>query len=221
MNSDLSKSYMATKPFYMEFYQYDLKKDSSGRKRGYLRLTPNTNSTNCPDDRVLHFTGKKLVPQINPMEFLLGNPNPNPKLLISVYDSVTFLRGYIDPSSATFAVYNQILPSSFDLGTSGSNLPPLGGSAKLNVGPSAAFPSGDYSVVPAEAGSACVGTIANMPGKLTMIVNTTALTPTSVILLTPVGKGPTLVAVSDIQVQTGQFTISAGSVCTVNWLIVN
>jgi hypothetical protein len=92
---------------------------------------------------------------------------------------------------------------------------------KLTLAQRVTFPADDYTVNPAEAGSASLGTVSNIPGKLAMKVNTTALTENSMVFLTPLGRGPTLVAVSDLQPSLGQFTIAAGSVCTVNWLIIN
>jgi hypothetical protein len=94
-------------------------------------------------------------------------------------------------------------------------------STKLCINSRVSFPAGDYTTEPAQAESASIGTITNIPGKLPMKINTSALTENSMIFLTPIARGPTIVAISDIQVSTGQFTIAAGSVCTVNWMIVN
>jgi hypothetical protein len=98
---------------------------------------------------------------------------------------------------------------------------PVAAPINLQNGQKIVFPPGDYTTVPAEAGNACIGNIGNIGGKLFMKINTSILTDRSTILLTPLGRGPTLVAVSNVNAKDGQFTISAGSVCSVNWVIVN
>jgi hypothetical protein len=232
------------KPFHDELYYYTAN-GPSGNK-GYVISLQAATEALCPAGRILHATGKKLVPGIHPMSFINGKLNPYPKLLISVYDSVSLLRGFIDPSSTAFvraglpmtpviqadsqpvnqapAVVNpepaivnpQPISMPVENNTNLTEAP-----EKLYIKSKMVFPAGDYSVTPAEAQSASVGTITNIPGRLTMKINTSSLTQDSMIFLTPLGRGPTLVAVSDIQASIGQFTISAGSVCTVNWMIVN
>ena len=244
--------YTSTQEFHGEFYYYTAN-GPSGNK-GYITLVPSATAEKCPAGRKLYATGKKLVPGIHPMAFLLGQPNPNPKPLVSVYDSTTFIRGYIDPTSPTFsridmpqvstdgeatqppvaAPVDAPVATSVDTSVSApvaapvlapvaAPLPPPEPviPTKLCISSRVVFPAGDYSTTPAEAGISSLGTITNIAGKLTMKVNTDALTEDSMIFLTPLGRGPTLVAISDVQVSTGQFTIAAGSVCTVNWMIVN
>ena len=104
---DQSLKFISNAPFYSEFYHYRLT-GPSGNK-GYLTLVPSATKDACPANRILQSTGKKLIPNVNPMGFLLGKENPNPTTLIAVYDTVTFLRGYIDPSSPTFRM--NIIPS--------------------------------------------------------------------------------------------------------------
>jgi hypothetical protein len=88
------------KPFHDELYYYTAN-GPSGNK-GYVISLPAATEALCPAGRILHATGKKLVPGIHPMSFINGKLNPYPKLLISVYDSVSLLRGFIDPSSTAF-----------------------------------------------------------------------------------------------------------------------
>lgn len=336
-------TFISTQAFHSEFYVYTAN-GPSGNK-GYLSSVSGANAEKCPAGRSLHATGKKLTPGIHPMGFVLGKPNPVSRVLISVYDSVSFLRGYIDPTSPTFtrlgmpqiskieppvdqpsepgvevslaptlspldvsllnasvdqavsqalplavsealaqalpqavsralsealvtsvptAVSNavtdsvaQAIPSA--IAAVSQSVPSAVANAVAEAVPSAvgqavsqavgqavahavaqvfpaqtqapetkllltsrvSFPAGDYTVNPGEAGSSSIGTISNIPGKLAMKVNTSALREDSLIFLTPLGRGPTLVAVSDLQPSTGQFTIAAGSVCTVNWMILN
>jgi hypothetical protein len=245
-------TYVSTHPFNDEFYLYTAN-GPSGNK-GYLTLIPSASADNCPSGRTLYATGKKLTPGIHPMAFIHGQPNPNPVTLISVYDSISFLRGFIDPTSPTFTrpyITNSATAAKCDLcvpveepvaalpvaalpvaalpvaALPVAALPvaavPVAAlpATKLALAQRAVFPADDYSVNPAEAGSSSIGTITNIAGKLSMKINTSALTEDSMVFLTPLCRGPTLVAVSDIQPSTGQFTIAAGSVCTVNWLIVN
>jgi len=49
------------------------------------------------------------------------------KFLVSVYDPISFLTGFIDPTSSTFAKYDQNLPNFFDLGRAGPGIPWSGG----------------------------------------------------------------------------------------------
>jgi hypothetical protein len=66
-------------------------------------LTPvTTDYTVTPSGRILHETGKKLVPGANP-----GVSN----YMVSVYDSVSLLKGYIDPNARVFQVYNESKPN--------------------------------------------------------------------------------------------------------------
>jgi len=262
-------TFISTQAFHGEFYVYTAN-GPSGNK-GYITLVPGATAEKCPAGRALHATGKKLTPGIHPMSFLLGKPLSNPRTLISVYDSISLLRGFIDPSSPTFTrpgMPQQIPSSAVTLDTSSSTpetqpvvsqvihpvvdlsilntavdhaisqavpqavsdavthamstfIPAAVTPAKILVDTKVTFPAGDYSTIAAEAGSSSIGSISNIPGKLSMKVNTTALTDHSMVFLTPLGRGPTLVAISDVQPSIGQFTIAAGSVCTVNWLIVN
>jgi hypothetical protein len=246
-------TFVSTQPFHGEFYVYTAN-GLSGNK-GYITLVPGATPEKCPAGRSLHATGKKLTPGIHPMAYLLGKPHSNPKLLVSVYDSVSLLRGFIDPSSPAFTRLNMPVLQNHQPQAvqSGSPAPPVVPEVlpvaapvapvadtvvapvvapvaapvvpvipeKLILAQRVTFPADDYTVNPAEAGSASLGTVSNIPGKLPMKVNTKALTENSMVFLTPLGRGPTLVAVSDLQPSLGQFTIAAGSVCTVNWLIIN
>ena len=231
-------TFVSTQPFHGEFYVYTAN-GLSGNK-GYITLVQGATPEKCPAGRSLHATGKKLTPGIHPMGFLLGKPLSNPKVLVSVYDSVSLLRGFIDPSSPAFTRSNmpvlqnqppQAVQSNSSAPAPLAEVPPPVAAPvapvapvipeKLTLAQRVVFPADDYTVNPAEAGSASLGTVSNIPGKLAMKVNTTALTEHSMVFLTPLGRGPTLVAVSDLQPSLGQFTIAAGSVCTVNWLIIN
>lgn len=90
-------------------------------------LTPNASATagNCPANRVLHANGRVLVPGANP-----GVNSP----LLGVYDPITSLNGFIDPTDPTFSSYDVNMPYQYDLGIS-SVIATLGGQgANLRAG---------------------------------------------------------------------------------------
>ena len=231
-----SKSYVSLKPFNGELYTYSLSMNAQFKSTGTLVVSTAGSATLCPANRVLHVTGKRLVPGINPMSvFPAGSPlastvSPG-KLLLSVYDPVTFLTGFIDPTSTTFAKYDQNLPNSFDLGTQGAAQPPLGGLAgngvatKLYVGPVA---TGSGNV-----GSSSVGqvTLAGpTAGAGGASVTTLAFnSATSQVFLTPVspagGNGAFSCYYSVPAGLPNTFNISTNgtgvNTATVNWMVVN
>ena len=127
--SAINKSLISISNFNNEFYSYTVENTSPGVRRGRFSLVTGATSTTCPTGRVVHLTGRKLYPNVNPMNtFVEGSPLQTPKFLVSIYDPISFLNGFIDPTSRTFASYDQNLPNFFDLGTQGSGvLPPLGG----------------------------------------------------------------------------------------------
>jgi len=59
-------------------------------------------SGNAPAGRILRETGRKLYPAVNP-----GVSN----YMVSVYDSVSLLTGFIDPNARVFAPYNADKPN--------------------------------------------------------------------------------------------------------------
>ena len=126
----LNKSLISSSSFNNEFYTYTVTRSrETGVKIGRFTLVSGATASTCPSGRVVHLTGRKLYANINPMNtFVAGSPLQTPKFLVSIYDPISFLNGFIDPTSTTFASYDQNLPNFFDLGTQGSGvLPPLGG----------------------------------------------------------------------------------------------
>ena len=96
-NSLSRRSFIAAAEFNTQFFSYVTSVGRSGRVTGTLSPVQGANAGNCPAGRLLRETGRKLYPDINP-----GITSA----MIAVYDSVSFLTGYIDPNSATFALYN-------------------------------------------------------------------------------------------------------------------
>jgi hypothetical protein len=191
------------------------------------------NSTLTPIGRVLHATGRKLYPSnINPMNVFptantaTGTTAQNgtlltgPKFLVGVYDPITHLKGFIDPTSSMFAKYDQLLDNAFDLGPTantavyGSPVPPLGGqAARLTVSESVFNVTGTAQI-PLTASSGQV-TVNNT----TVTIHTTACTVNSKIFLT--GNGNDQYIYQFNAAANGSFSIRTHNNVNVNWLIVN
>lgn len=120
-NSASSKrSYISTGAFNGIIYSYTTTLNTSnfkqeGRLAALTALPSGTTitATNCPAGRILRETGRKLFPGANPglvqgdsyQGTAVANNNLN-KMWVLVFDSVTGLRGFIDPNAPQFAVYN-------------------------------------------------------------------------------------------------------------------
>jgi hypothetical protein len=133
----VSKSVVSTQAFNNEFYTYTTSMNSNFQTVGTFSLVSGASVSVCPANRVLHLTGRKLYPDVNPMNTFVGALS-SPKFLVSVYDPISFLSGFIDPTSNTFAPFDQNLPNFFNLGRAGSNVAPsLGGQGALVTQPNA------------------------------------------------------------------------------------
>lgn len=84
-----STQYISTRTFNNAFYSYDVQ---SG-----LTLNDSVDSESCPPGRILKETGRKLYPGIHPTI---------KTIMTGVYDSVTFMNGFIDANAGVFALYN-------------------------------------------------------------------------------------------------------------------
>lgn len=117
------RSYITTNSFHTAIYSYTTAINSTTfRQEG--RLTAVTTSpggvalsaTNCPAGRVLRENGRKLFPSINPgllsgdtfqgAANIQGNTDATNHVWVGVFDAVTGVKGFINPNSTTFAVYN-------------------------------------------------------------------------------------------------------------------
>lgn len=99
------RQYVSINAFNNEFYTYTTSTDfTDGQFVTTGSLTPVSGATaaNCPAGRVLRENGKKLFPSANPgvETFLVG-----------VYDSTTFLNGFIDPNCRLFQPQSTDLPT--------------------------------------------------------------------------------------------------------------
>lgn len=224
------RAYIATTAFYNEFFSYRTYLDADRKTQGVLDLVT-TDPTDTPKARILRETGKKLFP---------NGVNPGVEtLLVGVYDSVTFLNGYIDPNSPVFAVYSTDLPNFLDNGedpaigglpdrgppvitnglvealssitTTGGNLNASTGSVivKYNI-TGAHLNITPVSTLTSLAGSNTAGTVQLSAGAIT--VSTIAVSTNSLILLSHKTKGTAPgVLYLDQQIAGVRFHISSTS----------
>lgn len=254
-----SKSFITTQSFSTELYSYTLTRSGTPpfAATGSL-LVSGASAANCPAGRVLHTNGKKLTPGANPMNAFTGGATvTSAKFMVGVYDPESMLNGYIDPTSPTFAVYDKNRPAAdylidftsataeatalASLGGQGSRLPAKVLIGNPAVGLTATPVSNNTTTGVVAAGSSSVGkftatfdaatnNIANGAGVAFARVNTTAVTASSVVLLTSCTDPAFIVTVTDPP-STGFFVVritnATGALrntnvnLTVNWLVVN
>jgi len=194
---------------------------NTGVAVGTFTIVSGASAATCPLGRVLHLTGRKLYPNVNPMTVFVGSsPLSTPKFLVSVYDPISFLKGFVDPTSNTFAKFDQNLPNFFDDGRSGSGVEWSGGGQGVDIHMVDAGTSASLaSAATFAAGNSSVGQVVlstALGGYI--IVTTTAATATSKIFLT------SLTALITMYVSTqaaGSFRINMSAAGTANFLIVN
>jgi hypothetical protein len=127
----VNKTYITNAAFNNDFYTYTVTTNSSFQKVGTFTLVSGATATTCPANRVLHLTGNRLFPNVHPMNTFVGGlstagvTSPG-RFMVKVYDPITFLSGFIDPTNTKFSNFDQNLPNFFNLGSTGAN-PPLGG----------------------------------------------------------------------------------------------
>jgi hypothetical protein len=229
------KSFVATKEFSAEFYQYTASRAMDFSMVGTLVLHKDANASHCPAGRVLHANGKKLIPGVNPMtEFTAGATVTSAKFMLGVYDPQSMLNGFIDPTSSTFAVYDKNRPASAYLAEATGNLSEetataaLGGQgAKLLsstnlAGLIASDDTGPYQTVPA--GSARSGTILLNQIATSVTVSSTAVTANSLVLLSVIDitAAAGTFAVLTVPPSAGSFTFATNpSDKTVQFVVVN
>jgi hypothetical protein len=117
-----------SKTWYLTAAPYNTYIFSYNEKAKMLVPIPGLNPNNCPANRVLRETSHKLYPDVNP-----GVRNP----MVSVYDEVSFINGYIDPNASIFAVYTNTLSYFSKRGTDISGVantgPPVYTSGPMNT----------------------------------------------------------------------------------------
>jgi hypothetical protein len=141
------------------------------------------------------------------------------KFLVSVYDPISFLTGFIDPTSNTFASFDQNLPNFFNTGRDGSGVEWSGGARGVDIH------AVDCGVITQnvgtnfEAKNASTGRVAVDNGGGTITVRTTACTATSRIFLTQATGTATTAVVGTVA--AGSFQVTFGGISGWNFLIVN
>lgn len=227
-----SKSLISTDAFNTALYSYSTKINTAFNTIGTLALLTGLTTTNCPAGRVLHLTGKRLIPGVNPMSVFpsgstLSSQTSPGIYMISVYDPVSGFRGFIDPTSVLFANFDQALPNFYDLGNSGATLPLLGGKgANLSVNSSplaAVYPltttsAATNTVIYAAKNASCgmfmpIGFDSYSAGKNvggSVRVNSTAVKTTSNIFLTLCSNSASILAYPGAT--DGYFTIYFGPI---------
>ena len=239
------KSFIATKAFNVEFYQYVASRASDLSMQGELVLHKDATANRCPAGRVLHANGKKLIPCVNPMTVFTGGATVTaPTFMLGVYDPQSMLNGFIDPTSNTFAVYDKNRPASAYLAEATGNLAEatavaaMGGQgAALLTANNAAGLTVANNAVTAQtvaAGSARSGSIV-IPAAVgtvvfptTVTVSSTEVTANSLVLLTVVDTAATPAnCAADAAVLTAApsagsfvFTTNASSK-TVQFVVIN
>jgi hypothetical protein len=117
------KTLVSTAAFHGEFYTYTVTTNATLQKIGTFTIVSGATAARCPAGRVLHMTGKKLFPDINPMNvFVAGSQVTAKKFLVAVYDPISFLNGFVDPTSNTFTKFDQNVPNFFNTGRDGSGV---------------------------------------------------------------------------------------------------
>jgi hypothetical protein len=226
------KSFVATKAFNVEFYQYAASRATNLSMQGELVLHAEATANRCPAGRVLHANGKKLIPGVNPMTVFTtpaGATIQAPKFMLGVYDPQSMLNGFIDPTSPTFAVYDKNRPASAYLAEATGNLAEatavaaMGGQgAALLTANNAAALTATAGVV--AAGSARSGSIALGASAGPFTVNSTAVTANSLVLLSVVDAAAAAgtFAILTAAPSAGSFVFATNaSSKTVQFVVVN
>lgn len=95
------RSYLATENYNSDFFSYAVT-FSNNVYTGALSAVTGANAGNCPQGRILHETGKKLYPSANP---------GIRQYMVSVFDPVSMLTGFINPNNPTFSLMNTDRPA--------------------------------------------------------------------------------------------------------------
>lgn len=95
------RSYLATEAYDGDFFSYAVT-FANNIYTGALSAVTGATAGNCPQGRILHETGKKLYPSANP---------GIAQYMVSVFDPVSMLTGFINPNNPTFSLMNTDRPA--------------------------------------------------------------------------------------------------------------
>jgi hypothetical protein len=211
-----NKAYIAVLAFNGKVFNYSTYVDSSFVTRGSLVANASFVAGNSKSGRVLHANGK----------FLNTGTHPDvTKYYIGIYDPVTGLNGFIDPTDPVFAPYDANLPSTYNLGTSGAAAPPLGGAGQLlEAGVEGTGTQASAGATVAFANGETIGSVTLFNGSTAVTITSSAITTSSKIFTTLVNRAAT-VSHSITALAAGTFTVSFGTVAGDNdelhFMIVN
>ena len=223
-----NKHYISTRAFSSAnttgtVFTYTTSLNGSFQTVGTLAANANASAANCPVGRVLHANGRKLLPNVNPSIT---------KVYVGVYDPISFLNGYIDPTDSTWAVYDVTLGPTYDLGTSSQDTL-LGGQGAesrfgrvVNATATGTTTTGAANIGLGRTGVITVGAVAFTAAN-GITVTATEVKADSVILLTMGAAVSTAITLRVNSVAAGSFVIipsaafAGNSTETIHYLIVN
>jgi len=226
-----NKHYISTRAFSSTnttgtIFTYTTSLNNSFQTVGTLTANANATAANCPVGRVVHSNGKRLYPNVH--------PNIT-KVWVGVFDPISFLNGYIDPTDSTWAVYDTTLGSTYDLGATGSTTQDtvLGGQGAesrfgrvVNVTATGTTTTGAANIGSGKTGVITVGAVAFTAAN-GITVTATEVKADSVILLTMGANVSTAITLRVNSVAAGSFIIvpsaafAGNSTETIHYLIVN
>lgn len=214
------RTLVSTKSFEGEFYTYTASKNpATGVTTGVFTVVSGATAATCPIGRVLHLTGRKLYPDVHPMTTFVGTALTAKKFLVSVYDPISFLNGFIDPTSNTFAKFDQNVPNFFNLGRDGSGVEWSGGGQGVDIHMVDSGTSSSLATTATfAAGNASVGQVVLSSAGGYITVTSTAATATSKIFLTSLTTGLTMFVSNQA---AGTFRVNLSAAGTANFLIIN
>ena len=234
-----NKAYISTRAFNSgagALYSYSTSLNGNYQTVGSLVLNTGLTAANSPAGRVVHANGKVLIPGVNPgggvgVSPVTGGgsstPSPLPFPMIGVYDPVTGLNGYINPTDSTWAEYSASLAAFYDNAANPDAV--LGGQgAEPRYG--RAFAGAATTTTPTFAtGTARVGLLTCTTASVTEItVTNSEVNSNSVILLTlqnasiAAGTGAPSLRVQSIN--SGNFVIRCAALAAgdvIHFLIIN
>lgn len=248
------RTYITTAAFHNDIFRYTTSVDpktfqTSGTLTS-LATVGTANASNCPANRILRENGRKLYPSgiIVANSATPGAPNPGvTTYMVGVYDTLTFLNGFIDPNSKIFAPYNTDKPeyvarginpngnTEVDQGapvyTLGSVIAGGAVQAGTTVGAGTLVTAGTkYNVQQLATGTGSVGTpwstcagYVNFNGAATAsaTVYTTAVTASSIVFVTVNNVTPRAISAVPANGSLTIYSSVANDASTVYWFVMN
>jgi len=227
-SSLLQKSFITTQAYNGELYTYTTSR-SGTTEIGTLVLNTSATASRCPVGRVLHVTGRRLTPGVNPMSVFTspaGTTIQAPKFMLSVYDPVSMLNGFIDPTSRTFAVYDKNRPS-YDF-TTDNTAATFGGQGTNIIFPATVVnitaANNAATTATAAIGLSRAGALSFVVGAndavTTLTVTASTVTTNSFVFI----SSTTATAARVSSISAGQFVITVTAAAenrTINFVIIN